>query len=129
MFGVVLRAYPAAFRARYASEILATLRDQRHALGSVGFWASTTFWTRVLVDLLQSAATERIASARECAFVAPGRVARLSIGVLLVACAVGNVVYDVSEPKLRMGIFAMLVTGLSGVAGLRILWPRRRDAS
>jgi hypothetical protein len=38
------------------------------------------------------------------------------------------VVYDVAEPKLRMGMFAMLLTGLSGLAGLRLLW-RRRPAS
>ena len=121
---MVLRAYPAAFRAHYAHEILMTLRDQRRALGSVPSWATAAFWTRALIDLLCSAATERIADARERASIAPGSIARRCLGGLLVAFAIGNVVYDVAEPKLRMGILAMLVTGLSGLAGSRLLWPR-----
>jgi hypothetical protein len=122
VLGVVLRAYPASFRAHYAHEILTTLRDQRRALGSVRRWATATFWVRALIDLLRSAATERIAAARDRA---PGRVARRFLGFLLVTFAVGNVAYDVAEPKLRMGVFAMLLTALSGLAGLALLWRRR----
>jgi len=128
VLGVVLRAYPAPFRAHYAHEILMTLRDQRRALGSVQSWATAAFWVRALIDLLCSAATERICDARDRGSLARGRVARRCVGVLLVGFAIGNVVYDVAEPKLRMGAFAMLLTGLSGLAGLRLLW-RRRPAS
>lgn len=124
MLGVVLRAYPAPFRAHYAHEILMTLRDQRRALGSVRCYAAAAFWARALSDLLRSAATERIADARDRESIAPGRAARRCLGVLLVALAIGNVVYDVAEPKLRMGILAMLLTGLSGLAGFRLLWRR-----
>jgi len=121
---VALRAYPAAFRAHYAHEILTTLRDQRRAMGRVRSWATAAFWARALLDLLRSAANERIADARERASIAPGHVARRCLGVLLVALALGNVAYDVAEPKLRMGILAMLLTGLSGLAGFRLLWRR-----
>jgi hypothetical protein len=124
VLGVVLRAYPASFRAHYAHEILTTLRDQRRALGRVRSWATAAFWARALLDLLRAAATERIADARERASIAPGRVARRSLGVLLLAFAIGNVVYDVAEPKLRMGMLAMLLTGLSCLAGFRLLWRR-----
>jgi len=125
VLGVVLRAYPASFRAHYAHEILTTLRDQRRALGSVRSWATTAFWMRALMDLLRSAATERICYARDQGSTTPGLIVRRFLGVLLVAFAIGNVVYDVAEPKLRMGIFAMLLTGLGGLAGLRLLWRRR----
>jgi hypothetical protein len=124
VLGLVLRAYPPSFRAHYAHEILTTLRDQQRALGSLQSRATAAFWARTLIDLLRSAATERIADARDRASIAPGRVARRSLGVLLLAFAIGNVVYDVAEPALRMGVFAMLVTGLSGVVGLRLLWWR-----
>ena len=124
MVGVVLRAYPAEFRAHYAHEILTTLRDQRRALDSEPCWATSAFWARVLIDLLRSAATERIADARDRPSIAAGHVARRFLGVLLVGFAIGNVVYDVAEPKLRMGVLAMLLTGLSGLAGLRLLWRR-----
>jgi len=122
--GVVLRAYPAGFRAHYAHEILTTLRDQRRALDSEPCWATSAFWARALIDLLRSAATERIADARDRPSIAAGHVARRFLGVLLVGFAIGNVVYDVAEPKLRMGVLAMLLTGLSGLAGLRLLWRR-----
>jgi hypothetical protein len=122
VLGVVLRAYPAPFRAHYAHEILTTLRDQRRALGSLRLWATAAFWARAFIDLLRAAATERIADARDRASITRGRIARRSLGVLLVAFAIGNVVYDVAEPKLRMGVLAMLLTGLSGLAGLRLLW-------
>ena len=125
VLGVVLRAYPAPFRTHYAREILTTLRDQRRALGSVRSSATAAFWARALIDLLRSATTERIADARDRASIAPDRVARRFLGILLLAFAIGNVVYDVAEPALRMGVFAMLVTGLSGLAGLRLLWRRR----
>jgi len=126
--GVVLRAYPAPFRAHYEHEILTTLRDQRRALGSVQAWAAAAFWARTLIDLLRSAATERICDARDRGSIARGRrVVRHVFGVLLVGFAIGNVVYDVAEPKLRMGRFAMLVTGVSGLAGLRLLRRRRRS--
>jgi hypothetical protein len=124
VLGVVLRAYPAPFRAHYAHEILVTLRDQRRALGSVRRWAVVAFWARALIDLLRAAGTERIADARDRASTAPSPVARRVLGVLLVGLAIGNVVYDVTEPKLRMGVFAMLLTLLSGLAGLRLLWRR-----
>ena len=124
MVGVVLRAYPTEFRAHYAHEILTTLRDQRRALGSERYSATAAFWSRALIDLLRSAATERIADARDRPPIAAGHVARRFLGVLLVGFAIGNVVYDVAEPKLRMGVLAMLLTGLSGLAGLRLLWRR-----
>lgn len=125
VLGVILRAYPAPFRARYASEILMTLRDQRRALGSVRRSASAAFWARASIDLLRSAATERIADARDRTAATPRRVARGCLGVLLVAYAIGNVVYDIAEPTLRMGWLAILVTALSGLTGLGILWQGR----
>ena len=126
VLGVVLRAYPAPFRAHYAHEILMTLRDQRRALGSVQSWVTAAFWVRALIDLLCSAATERICDARDRGSIARGRrVVRHVFGVLLVGFAIGNVVYDVAEPKLRMGMFAMLLTALSGLAGFGLL--RRRQ--
>ena len=78
-----------------------------------------------MIDLLRSAATERIADARDRGAIAPDRVARRCLGVLLLGFAIGNVAYDVAEPKLRMGVLAMLITALSGLAGLRLLWRRR----
>jgi uncharacterized membrane protein len=125
VLGVVLRAYPAPFRAHYAHEMLVTLRDQRRALGSVQAWAAAAFWARTLIDLLRSAATERMCDARDRGSMAWGRVARRCLGVLLLGLAIGNVAYDVAEPKLRMGVLAMLITALSGLAGLRLLWRRR----
>ena len=126
--GVVLRAYPPAFRAHYAHDILVTLRDQRRALGSVQSWATTAFWVRALIDLLRSAATERICDARDRGSLARDRVARRCVGILLVGFTIGNVIYDVAEPKLRMGAFAMLLTALSGLTGFGLL-RRRRPAS
>ena len=128
VLAAVLRAYPAPFRAHYAHEILMTLRDQRRALGSVPPWAAAAFWARALIDLVRSAATERIAEASEHASIAPGSIANRCVGILLVAFAIGNVAYDIAEPKLRMGVFAMLLTGLSCLVGVRLLW-RRHPAS
>ena len=106
-----------------------TLRDQRRALPSGESWAAAAFWGRALTDLLRSAATERIAEARDRAWIAPGVVARRMLGALLVGLAIGNVIYDVAQPKLRMGVLAMLLTGLSALAGLRLLWSRRPAVS
>jgi hypothetical protein len=124
VLGVVLRAYPAPFRAHYAHEILLTVRDQRRALGRVQHWAVAAFWTRALIDLLRAAGTERIANARDRAWIAPGVVVRRTLGALFLGLAIGNVVYDVAEPKLRMGVLAMLLTALSALAGLRLLGRR-----
>jgi len=77
-----------------------------------------------LIDLLRSAATERMCDARDRGSMAWGRVARRCLGVLLLGLAIGNVAYDVAEPKLRMGVLAMVITALSGLAGLRLLWRR-----
>ena len=117
VLAVVLRAYPVSFRAHYARELLVTLHDQRRALPKSDRWSVARFWARTLADLLRSAAVERIASSRG--------VLRGALGLLLLLCAIGNVAYDVSEPKLSMGVLAILLTVVSGVAGVGLILQRR----
>lgn len=123
---LVLRAYPASFRAHYAQEILFTLHDQRRALSDTDRWSVARFWARALADLLRSAAVERIASARAIVASLGSRgTPRIASGFVLLFFAIGNVAYDVSEPKLSMGVLAILLTTLSGLAGVRLVWRRR----
>ena len=127
---VVLRVYPASFRAHYARELLLTLHDQRRALPDTDGWSVAKFWARAVADLLRSAAVERIASSHASAASLSRRgVLRNASGLLLVFCAVGNVAYDLSEPKLSMGVLAILLTALSGLAGVGLLWRRRPVAA
>ena len=130
VLAVVLRAYPAAFRAHYARELLVTLHDQRRALPDTGGWSVARFWARALADLLRSALVERIASGRASAALLGRRGAlRIVSGSLFLSFAVGNAAYDLSEPKLSMGVLAIGLTMLSGAAGVGLLWRRRPSAA
>jgi hypothetical protein len=126
VLAIVLRAYPASFRAAYARELLLTLRDQRRALSNTDGWGVAKFWARALADLLRSAAVERMTSghARVASLGRRGAL-RVASGWLLLSLALGNVAYDVSEPKLSMGAFAILITAVSGLAGVRLVWRSR----
>lgn len=126
VLAVVLRAYPVSFRRDYAREVLLTLRDQRRALPDSDRWSVARFWARALADLLCAAAVERMASGRaSAASLGRRRVLRSASGLLLLFGAVANVAYDVSQPKLSMGVQAILATTLSTLAGVGLLWRRR----
>ena len=129
VLAVVFRAYPASFRAHYAREMLVTLHDQRRALPDTGGWNVAKFWARALADLLRSAAVERIASGgASLSWLRRRGVLRIASGLLFLSFAVGNVAYDLSEPKLSMGMLAVVLTMLSGVAGVGLLWRRPAKA-
>ena len=126
VLGVVLRAYPASFRAHYAREMLVTLRDQRRALPKSDRWSVARFWARSVADLLRSAAVERIASGRASAASLGRRgVLRSASGLVLLLLAVANVAYDLAHPTLTMGLQAILLTTLSALAGVGLLRRRR----
>ena len=130
LVAVVLRAYPASFRVHYARELLLTLHDQRRALTESDRWSVAKFWARALADLLRSAAAERIASSRTgVASVRRRGLLRSAVGLLLLSSAAGNVAYDLAEPKLSMGVLAVLLTVLSALAGVSLLWRRRPVAA
>jgi len=120
---LVLRAYPRDFQRDYGAEIARTVRDQRQALGNAGALAQLRFWGGTILDLLRWAMIERWADARlsrEASGIARRRLAQ-GTGTLLLVFAGGNVVYDAAHPEVAMGRLALLVTGLSGLAGLRLL--------
>ncbi len=131
--GGLLRAHPSQFRADYGREILVTIRDQRRALPNATPRLITTFWIRVLLDLGRSAGREWAAESRlrATSLTTRGKV-RTASGCLLVASAIANVAYDLSEPKLSMGVLAILLTAVSGLVGALLVWRRalgfRRDA-
>ena len=128
LVALALRAYPAPFRDHYARQIIVTLRDQRRAMPNATSYRVARFWTRALVDLLRSAATERLDEARlRATSSSVRRVLRHTGGIVLVAYAAGNIAYDLSHPKLSMGVFAILVTTASAVGGLCLLWRRSRS--
>jgi putative ABC transport system permease protein len=58
LFGVLLRAYPRSFRARFEAEMRA-LFDERSAAAGRGVRARLRFWTATLADILPSAMHER----------------------------------------------------------------------
>ena len=126
VLAVVLRAYPASFRAHYAREMLVTLHDQRRALPDTSGWNVARFWARALADLLRSALIERIASGgASLALLGRRGAPRIVSGLVFLFFAVGNVAYDLAEPKLSMGVLAIALTMVSGVAGVGLLWRRR----
>ena len=86
------------------------------------------FWVRVVLDLAGSAMRERVAeSPLWTTLPTRRRIARRATGCLLLTYAMGNVAYDVSEPKLSMGWLAILVTALSAIVGACLL--RRRSTA
>lgn len=65
LYRVLLRAYPRAFRERFAEEMALVFRDAtRMALEGGGLRRLVTLWFRFLSDLLVSVARERLASRR-----------------------------------------------------------------
>ena len=118
LLGAALRAYPLSFREQYAREILLTLRDQRRSLPNATRARVVAFWARAVLDLLRSAARERVEDVwlRVTSRVLR-RAARVGVGMVLVFYAMGNVIYDLSEPTLSMGRLAILVTAMSGLLG------------
>ena len=54
LYRILLRLYPASFRAEYASELIATFAARRRDAGS--FFARLMLWFEVLPDLIVTAA-------------------------------------------------------------------------
>jgi hypothetical protein len=115
---VVLRAFPAAFRARYGDELWQCIRDARRDLGEESVAVTIRFWVLIVADLGRSALMERCRSVtRESWSLALRRTA----GVFLLAAALGNVAYDSMSIKLSMGVFVALLTLLSAVTGVMLM--------
>ena len=65
LYRVLLRAYPRAFRERFAEEMALAFRDAaRAALEAGGLRRLVALWFRFLFDLLVSVARERVAARR-----------------------------------------------------------------
>jgi hypothetical protein len=125
---LLLRAYPAAFRAAYGGEVARCVRDARRALGAAPAGDVARFWARVALDLARQAAVERLASVPTGPGSAVGRArahARGACGVALLLAAAANAAYDAASAENSMGILAALLCGLGAAAGVVLLWPRR----
>ena len=121
---LALAMFPAAFRARYGSEIWQCIRDARHELGDESFALTIRFWMGIMADLGRSAVMERVRSTpRESYYLALRRMS----GIVLVAAALVNVGYDAMSVKLSMGVFAALLTVVGAVTGTLLIRsaPRR----
>jgi hypothetical protein len=115
---IALRAFPAAFRVRYGHDLWQCIRDARRDLGNETFAVTIQFWILIVADLGRSAVVERFRStSRDSYFL----VLRRTVGAVLVAAALANVGYDAMSVKLRMGVFAALLTLVSVMTGIRLL--------
>ncbi|HET9713019.1 MAG TPA: hypothetical protein VFP64_14085 [Pyrinomonadaceae bacterium] len=80
VYGLLLLAYPAEFRREFGNEMLQVFRDSYRTEARNG--SVPSFWLRTLLDLVSTAAKERIDSGREGVFMN-----RRSDAVALLGCA------------------------------------------
>lgn len=119
VYGGLLRAYPARFRARYADEMVQLFADQlRDASATGGVAAATATWFRTLLDLASSAAGEHLRKdrtmAQSLATFEPTRTMRLLglfgvVGAVLLLWAFVsfNPFADAALNQLRLTVFAL----------------------
>src|SRR4051794_11812214 len=75
LYRQVLLVYPAAFRARYAEEMIRVFDDGLHAARSSGAGSTLRYYSKILIDLIGSATRERLFSMNKM----PGTIALISI--------------------------------------------------
>lgn len=125
IYGGLLRAYPARFRARYAVEMVQLFADQlRDARAAGGVVAATATWFRTLLDLASSAAGEHLRKDRTMAQsltrYEPTRTMRLLglfgvVGAVLLLWAFVsfNPFADAALNQLRLMVFALAGAAIS----------------
>jgi hypothetical protein len=101
IYGLLLRAYPPAFRAEYGPEMTQLFRDQCR-IGDAG---SISFWTHLLLDVAQSAPALRVDAWR-----ARGHESTRTLGVIMKLVAALTVL---------LGVFEALSAMAEGVLGMQ----------
>jgi hypothetical protein len=122
LVALLLRAFPRRFRETFGPDLVLCVRDARSAVGRNDALSVARFWAAVVPDLLRAAAGEWMLSCRE-------RLSRASVsaacGVLLLAGAAANVLFDVLSATLSMGIGAIVLTVVAAAAGGRLVLRAR----
>ena len=135
LYALLLRAYPAGFRARFGAEMRQLVRDRRQDAAGTG--PRTRFWLELLGDFVLSLPAQYLAALRERQrsraaglFATPSTERAMNfrklLGAVLAALALVHIGVDVADAKNSMGGFAILLTVLVFGAGAVLLtYPRR----
>lgn len=98
----LLLLYPSAFRLRFGAEMLRVLTEQELDAGTLSKRERWLCRCHATWDLVRVGIRERVAAMS-------GPVAR-GIGLVLIAAAATQVIYDLETPKLSMGVQAWALT-------------------
>jgi len=100
-YRALLLLYPSEFRRRFDAEMMRVLAEQE--LDASARSRGERWWSRsrATCDLIRVAIRERVATVSTAIRV---------IGMLLVAAAAMQVIYDLATPKLSMGYYAWALT-------------------
>jgi hypothetical protein len=135
LYALLLRAYPAALRERFGSEMRQLFCDRRRDAAKRGEGAAR-FWLELAADIVRSLPAQHLAALRERRSARPAEqpdnpfpekamIFRKLVGGVLVALALIHIVADAVDANNSMGALAILVTLLTLAAGAAILrYPR-----
>ena len=131
VYALLLRAYPASFRAEYGREMELLFRDRRRDVAGEGRGAALRFWLEMALDLGRGAAGQHLeALARRARAARSSTLTRETavpvkrlLGAALLLAAAANLAYDAASPA-SMGTGALLLTGLAAAAGAALLLRR-----
>ena len=87
VYGWLLAAYPAAFRAAYGREMRLLFRDRRREVAAAG-GSVAGFWAEMLADVLRSAAPLRLETIRATGHTLAKEVGMLVMGILAIIVGV-----------------------------------------
>lgn len=136
LYALLLRAYPAAFRARFGPEMRQLFRDRRRDAAERGEGAAR-FWLGLAADAVRSLPAQHLAALRERRTAPSARVPvhrfpekamifRKLAGAMLVLIALFHIGIDVAHPHSSMGGLAILLTAVMLAGGAVLLvYPRR----
>ena len=115
-YSVLMRCFPAEFRAEFEDEIMEAMRQQRLRLCQEDAGLSVTFRFHLFAttDLMRAIGIQRRA-----------QLARLASVILFVAAA-GNIGYDLAHPYANMGIQAWLTTVAAVVLSVHLFRTAER---
>jgi len=112
LYALLLRAYPAAFRAGFGEEMRLLFGDScRDAWGSGGARALAALWTGTLLDFVTSCLREHAQAWRE------SMNTKGITGIALLLVSAGLITHDAVSADASMGIAAILVTAVTAAAG------------
>ena len=117
-YRALLLLYPAEFRRRFGAEMLRVLAEQE--LQASALPRGTRWWDhyRATCDLIGVGLRERVGVLS---------MAIRGIGILLIAAAAMQVIYDLATPKLSMGYLAWALTLIVCSFGVVLATTTRND--